>query len=233
MPVGRKEILMLEWANNQNYLDAFIKAGEFKNTDSVLEVGCGDGIIACAISPLVKCVMAIDKKPVHGLSGNILFVQGDILEGLLPKEKFDKITARHVFHHITANTQEAMNICYNALDEGGLMVFSEGVPPSRKVINDYKRIFALKEDRITFTVESMVSLMLNAGFREVKANLVILPHMSVKNWLSYADIPMEKKHKIFELHRRSSRTFKRAYNMVVTDNDCLIDMTMVIMTGRK
>ena len=52
----------LEWANHQSYLNAFAQAGDFKKTDIVLDVGTGTGIVAHAISPLVKQVIGLDKS---------------------------------------------------------------------------------------------------------------------------------------------------------------------------
>jgi ubiquinone/menaquinone biosynthesis C-methylase UbiE len=227
----------LEWANHRLYLDAFIKAGNFKKTDVVLDVGTGTGIIAHAVAPFVKEVIGLDKSQ-HMLEhsnwyGNMYFIKRNILNPIFKDEVFDKVTVRQVFHHILRGTQAAMSECYRVLKRGGLIVFSEGVPPSPEVKQDYIEIFKLKEKRLTFMEEDLVALMEKAGFKSIKTNIVWLRRMSIRNWLGNSGLPPPIQDRIFELHVDAKDYFKRAYNMVEAEGDCLIDMKMVILRGEK
>jgi len=227
----------LEWANNQLYLDAFVEAGSFKKTDVVLDVGTGTGIIAHAISPFVKEVIGLDKSQ-HMLEhsnwfGNMYFIKRNIFDPIFKDEVFDKVTARQVFHHILRGTQKAMNECYRVLKKGGLMVFSEGVPPSPEVKQDYIEIFKLKEKRLTFMEEDLITLMERAGFKNIQTNIIWLRQMSVTNWLVNSGLPQPIQGRIFDLHANAGGYFKKAYNMVEIEGDCLIDMKMVTLTGGK
>ena len=49
-----------KWVKNEGYLKEFIKYGRFQKNEVVLDVGTGTGIVAKAIAPLVKQVIAID-----------------------------------------------------------------------------------------------------------------------------------------------------------------------------
>lgn len=230
----------LKWVNHQLYLEAFVRAGKFSKSDIVLDVGTGTGIIARSIAPLVKVVVGLDKSedmlrvsrqllwPV-----NISFVKMNILQQTFGAEVFDKITARHVFHHIVRGTQRAMNECYRVLKKRGLMVLSEGVPPSPEVKEDYIKIFRLKEVRLTFMSDYLVALMERAGFQNIHTETIWLRRMSVRNWLTNSGLPQVTQDRIFHLHVNGREVFKRAYNMVEADNDCFIDMKMAILTGEK
>lgn len=227
----------LEWANHSLYLDAFVRAGEFKKTDVVLDVGTGTGIIAHATSPLVKQVIGLDKSQDmlehSNWDGNLYFIKRNILNPIFKDEVFDKVTARQVFHHILRGTQPAMNYCYRVLKKGGLMVFSEGIPPSPEVKQDYIQIFKLKEKRLTFMEEDLITLMERARFKNIQVNIVWLREMSVRNWLANSGLPQSTQDRIFELHVTAGDYFKKAYNMVEAEGDCLIDMKMVILVGEK
>ena len=75
--------------------------------------------------------------------------------------------------------------------------------------------------------------MAGSGFTDIRSIIVNLKKMSVKNWLESSGIPISNQHKIFELHKYADDYFKKDYNLIETKNDCLIDMKMVILTGKK
>lgn len=227
----------LEWVHHKRYLDAFIKAGNFKESDIVLDVGTGTGIVAHAVRPFVKQVIGLDKSQ-HMLEhsnwyGNMYFIKRNILNRLFADKVFDKITCRQTFHHILRYRQKAMDICYQMLKRGGMMIFSEGVPPTKRVRKDYIKIFRLKEKRATFYEEDLVNLMKRSSFKNIKLKTIRLQKMRVRDWLSNSGLPKIIQEKIYMLHKNADDYFKEAYNMVETDNDCLIDMKMAILSGRK
>jgi D-glycero-D-manno-heptose 1,7-bisphosphate phosphatase len=227
----------LQWVKEHSYLDAFVKAGDFKRTDLVLDVGTGTGIVARAVAPLVSQVVGLDKSQAmlehSNWQGNMYFVRRDVLNPLFKDEVFDKVTARHVFHHILLDTQQAMNECYRVLKKGGRMIFSEGVPPCLEVKQDYIEIFRLKEKRLTFMEEDLAALMQRAGFKDIQVSITRLRGMSVRNWLMNSGLPQPVQDKIFDLHINAKDYFKRAYNMAKANGDCLIDMKMAILVGAK
>jgi len=227
----------LEWANKDTYMDAFVKAGEFQKKDVVLDVGTGTGIVAHAIAPMVAEVIGLDISQDmlehSNWKDNKYFIRRDIRNAIFKDNIFDKLTARMVFHHVTKGTQLAMNECYRLLKRGGKMVLSEGVPPAKEVKSDYIKIFKLKEERLTFYEEDLEALMKIAGFKDIETRTVWLKKMSVRNWLNKSGLPQSVRDKIFKLHSDAPSYFKEAYNMLEVDGDCLIDMKMAILVGRK
>jgi ubiquinone/menaquinone biosynthesis C-methylase UbiE len=227
----------LAWVKNRRYLDAFIDLGNFGKDDVVLDVGTGTGIIAHSISPLVKEVIGLDKSQDmlkhSNWFGNMYFIKGDIRKSIFAEEKFDKITARQVFHHILKDTQGAMDECHRLLKRGGKMILSDGVPPDEKVKKDYINIFKLKEKRLTFLEKDLETLMKNSGFKNIKTSIVILENMSIRNWLEKSGLPRNTQDKIFDLHINSSDYFKKIYNLIETEDDCLVNFKMAILVGEK
>jgi ubiquinone/menaquinone biosynthesis C-methylase UbiE len=227
----------LEWAREDKYLKTFIRMGEFQKRDIVLDVGTGTGIVAHAVAPLVEEIIGLDKSQEmmehSNWNDNKYFIKRDIRDPFFNEGVFDVVTARMVFHHILENTQGAMNECYRIVKKGGRMVFSEGVPPSKEVREDYIEIFRLKEERLTFYEDDLIALMKGAGFENISLKTIVLPQMSVRNWLDNSGLSQSIKDQIFKLHVESRDYFKKAYSMTITDDDCFINMKMVVVVGEK
>lgn len=227
----------LKWVHEPAYIRAFKSSADFRKSDLVLDVGTGTGVIAHALAPLVKEVIGLDISQDmldhSNWKDNKYFIKRDIRDPIFYDSVFDKVTARMVFHHITEKTQEAMNECYRILKIGGKMVLAEGVPPLPDVKEDYKRIFKLKEKRLTFTEGDLVSLMKNSGFKEIKVIAHMMRNFSVRDWLENSGLPQDKQNKIFEMHVNGSEIFKKAYNMKISKDDCLIDVKNLILVGEK
>jgi len=227
----------LKWVHERAYIKAFKSSADFSNNNLVLDVGTGTGVIAHAIAPLVKEVIGLDISQDmldhSNWKDNKYFIKRDIRDSIFCDKVFDKVTARMVFHHITEKTQEAMDECYRILKIGGKMVLSEGVPPAPEVKEDYKRIFKLKEKRLTFTEEDLVSLMKNSGFKNIRIFVHIMKNFSVCDWLNNSGLPKDKQNKIYKMHVNGSEIFKKAYNMKNVNGDCLIDTKNLILVGEK
>jgi len=226
----------LEWVKDTTYLDGFVKAAKLKKSDVVLDVGCGTGIITTLVSPKVRQVIGLDKSQEmlkkSNFSGNKYFILQDIRKPLFTDEVFDKVTARMVFHHITRNTQRAMDECYKVLKKNGLFILAEGVPPNKKAKNHYAQVFKLKEKRITFFQEDLEVLMKNAGFKKVSTAVLTIP-LSIKNWLENSGLPPKKITQIFNVYRTAPQHIKDSYEMKTTKKDVIIQTKNLIITGTK
>ena len=227
----------LGWVNDDSYISRFICAADFEPTDLVLDVGVGTGAIANAISPLVREVIGLDLSQdmlnnCH-YKDNVYLVRRDILESIFAENIFDKVTARMVFHHILENTQKAADECYHVLKPGGKFILGEGIPPTPEVKDDYAKLFELKEERLTFLQKDLENLLRQAGFKNIQTHLHIMPNFSVRNWLANSGLPQETQDKIYDLHIFASDVFKNAYDMKITDTDCLITVKNLIVVGEK
>lgn len=235
--IRAKKYNNLKWVNEPSYIRVFISSADFNKKDIVLDVGTGTGIIAHAMAPIVKEVIGLDISQDmlehSNWKDNKYFIKRDIREPIFYDNVFDKVTARLVFHHIINDTQKAMDECYRILKKRGKIVLSEGVPPTPEVKEDYTKIFKMKEKRLTFLEEDLLTMMENSGFENIKVFVHTMKNFSVKNWLENSGLPKNKQDKIFEMHVTGSDMFKKAYNMKIVNGDCLIDVKNLIIVGEK
>jgi phosphoenolpyruvate phosphomutase len=229
----------LEWASREDYLLAFVAAGQFQPNDRVLDAGTGTGIVARAVSPLVSEVVGIDLSPKMleiaraSRAANEVFEEGDVRDLHFPDNWFDKVTARMVFHHLIEKGCQAMRECCRVLRPGGAMVLSEGVPPDYSLKDWYTRMFALKEERLTFFEDDLVALMRSGGLDVEKTVVHVSPQVSIRNWLRNSGLPQERQDQIVRMHLDLDESGKQLYNMTITGNDILCDFRYVTVVGRK
>lgn len=102
-----------------------------KETDVVLDYGCGTGTTACDLAGRVKSVhgidisakmieLATDKAHQRGLE-NASFAQADIFDEMFERESFDVILAFNVLHTIPEPGQAVARM-HELLKPGGLVV---------------------------------------------------------------------------------------------------------------
>ena len=155
-------------------------------TDTILEIGCGQGagagIIHDLFSPqryvgidLDSKMVARAKKKQHGLD-NALFLQGDAAQLPFIDGTFDLAIDFGIIHHIP-NWRDALAELYRTLNANGELFFEElpvetwergiGKPLKRLLEHPYEEMFRLSEfvrelERLGFEVEmyedSLVSL---------------------------------------------------------------------------
>jgi len=237
--VRAREYATLEWARRDDYLSRIVAAGEFRATDRVLDLGTGTGIVAHAVAPLVAQVVGVDlshdmlRQAMAGRLTNEVFEEGDARHLHYPDAWFDKVVARMVFHHLMPDPVVAMRECHRVLKPGGLMILSEGVPPDARVKEWYTRMFALKEERLTFLEADLHELLELGGFALSRSERLVTPQVSIGNWLRSSGLPTEVQAQIHQMHLDLDSDGKRAYNLTVTADDIRCDFAFVIAVGQK
>jgi SAM-dependent methyltransferase len=110
-------------------------------TDTVLDVACGPGILACAFARVAKHVTGIDITPAmldrarllqqeRGLT-NVTWQQGDVLPLPFPDASFTLVTSRFAFHHFLdprAVLAEMKRVCA----PGGTVLLIDAAPAPDK-----------------------------------------------------------------------------------------------------
>lgn len=230
----------LEWVNKQDFLSKMIHFGEPQAFMKALDIGSGPGVVAAALAPFVEHVTGIDiseemiGKAAAAHAGNpcIGFDLANVEEMPYPDGTFHLATARMVFHHV-ADCARGLKEVNRVLAPGGRLVLCEGVPPDHLTRARYEDIFALKEERHTFSEAELVNLFDAAGFE----NILLMPHfmrqVSLNNWLRNGALDERNIREIRRLHVEADDHFKRIYRLTERDGDVFMDWKFVIIRGDK
>jgi ubiquinone/menaquinone biosynthesis C-methylase UbiE len=126
---------------NQEALDRIVQWADAAPDDTVLDVACGPGLLACAFARAAKHVTGIDMTPAmldqarktqqeQGLQ-NLSWQQGDVYSLPFPPDQFSIVSSRFVFHHLQdplAALKEMKRVC----NPGGKIVVADMAPQPAK-----------------------------------------------------------------------------------------------------
>ncbi|MFN7949839.1 MAG: class I SAM-dependent methyltransferase [Blastocatellia bacterium] len=142
------------------------------NDDTVLDVACGPGIVACAFATRARHVTGIDLTPAMieqaqqrqrrlGLE-NLTWQVGDVLALPFPDAAFSLVITRYSFHHFLdpeAMFREMMRVC----QPGGTVMVVDATPLPDKAaaynhvekLKDPSHVRALTEDELLRMAEAV------------------------------------------------------------------------------
>jgi ubiquinone/menaquinone biosynthesis C-methylase UbiE len=165
---------------NQESLDLLMKMASVSDSDTVLDVACGPGIVACAFAAVSSHVTGIDLTPAMLDRAQILakqknltnlsWHQGDIEALPFPNDSFSIVLSRYAFHHFLQPDvvlSEMVRVCR----PGGRILIADVAMPLEKV-DAYNYIEKLRDPSHTraLTLEEFSKLVAGANLQNI--NLV-------------------------------------------------------------
>lgn len=149
-----------------------------KRNDTVLDVACGPGIVACAFATRAKHVTGIDLTPAmleqakkrqqkYQLE-NLTWQLGDVLPLPFADAAFSMVITRYTFHHFLdplAVCKEMRRVC----QPGGTVMVVDATPPAEKEVA-YNFVEKLKDpSHVRALPEAeLLDLIKTAGVKEIK-----------------------------------------------------------------
>jgi SAM-dependent methyltransferase len=126
---------------NQQVLDRIVQWAGAGPEDTVLDVACGPGLLACAFARVAKHATGIDMTPAmleqarktqqeQGLK-NLHWQHSDVYSLPFPPDQFSIVSSRFVFHHLQdplAALKEMKRVCKS----GGKVVVADMAPQPEK-----------------------------------------------------------------------------------------------------
>jgi ubiquinone/menaquinone biosynthesis C-methylase UbiE len=126
---------------NQEALDQIVQWAGAGPDDTVLDVACGPGLLACAFARVAKHATGIDMTPAMLEQArktqqeqdlkNLSWQHGDVYSLPFPPDQFSIVSSRFVFHHLQdplAALKEMKRVC----KLGGKVVVADMAPQPEK-----------------------------------------------------------------------------------------------------
>jgi len=151
--------------SNQKALEYIVASAGARPEDTVLDVACGPGLLACAFAKVVQHATGIDLTPAMldqarkaqqelGLS-NVSWQQGDVTQLPYPDAHFSIVSCRFVFHHLQEPLvvlKEMKQVC----KPGGRIVVADMAPAAEKadalnaeeLLRDPSHVRAMPEEEL-------------------------------------------------------------------------------------
>jgi ubiquinone/menaquinone biosynthesis C-methylase UbiE len=126
---------------NQEALDRIVQWAGTGPDDTVLDVACGPGLLACAFAKVAKHATGVDMTPAmldqarkvqleQGLT-NVSWLPGNVYSLQIPKAQFSIVSSRFAFHHLQ-EPFNALKEMKRACKPGGKILVADMAPQPGK-----------------------------------------------------------------------------------------------------
>jgi ubiquinone/menaquinone biosynthesis C-methylase UbiE len=164
--------------SNEDAMRLTIETIGLVSTDTVLDVACGPGIVACAFAPVAHHVTGIDLVPAmierakqfqaeKGLS-NLDWRVGDVLPLPFEDGTFSVVVSRYAFHHFVdpkAVLAEMVRVC---APHGKVAVVDFAVSPENRVAFDTMEQLRDPSHTVALTLDELVEALESENLVDVQ-----------------------------------------------------------------
>lgn len=174
----RQAVPFSKMAEHAHALDQMRALAAVRTDDTVLDVACGPGLVACAFAPHVRQVTGIDLVPgmierarvlqAEQKLGNLAWQVGDVTKLPFADASFSLVLTRYTFHHFLtplAVYAEMLRVCTPG---GRVMVVDAAPAPDKRAA--YDRVETLRDPSHTraLTPQELVQAAVDLGLQDIR-----------------------------------------------------------------
>lgn len=160
-------------------LDRLLRASNVTASDTVLDLGCGPGIVSCAFAPVAHHVTGLDLAPAmlerakarqaERALTNMTWLCGDVSTLPFADKSFSIVVTRYTFHHFlspAAVLSEMVRVCR----PGGRVIVAD-VTPEEEKLSAYDRFETLRDPSHAhaLSLKQLKNLFTDAGLHNAEA----------------------------------------------------------------
>ncbi|MGH9716566.1 MAG: class I SAM-dependent methyltransferase [Candidatus Acidiferrales bacterium] len=163
----------------EDALNLMLRLSRVGASDTVLDVACGPGIVACAFAAVARHVTGIDITPAmldrarslqqeNGLR-NLAWECGDVATLPFPDDSFSIVVTRYSFHHFLSPAEVLREMARVCRPSGRVMVVD--VSPAAEKLSAYDHFEKLRDPSHVhaFSPEDLRAFMAAAGLNQIES----------------------------------------------------------------
>ena len=211
-------------------------------TDTVLDVACGPGVVACAFGEVAKRVSGIDITPtmldhaqklqVEKNLKNVAWQLGDVSALPFEANAFSLVISRYAVHHLQTPAtvlSEMVRVC----SPEGRVVLIDSAPPADKS-EEFNRLERMRDPSHTqaFTQEGLKDLMCRAGLTVFRSRLYAW-QVAAQGLLDRSFPAAGDRAKLWKLYESDVGLNDIGMNARYLDGELQVTFPTLILVGRK
>ena len=219
------------WVKNKELINYFLKMLPNRSYNQILEVGIGTGAVAEQVVQNIGPLIGIDisKDMIEKIENPLITTYvGDAHKLQFEDKKFDLIYMRNVIHYIDS-PESVFSEIYRCLKPGAQFLFSQVVPPSDSLSEEYDQLIGRD---IHYPTQKEILKWLNM-FTIMQKNEFILKDQSIMNWLNNTCSDESQKLKIIARHKSTSEKYKSLVNYYEENDDIFVDIKHFMVSFEK
>lgn len=159
-------------------LDLLLELTRPTSEDTVLDLACGPGLVACAFARHAGQVIGVDLTPAmleqaakrqqeQGLA-NLVWQQGDVQALPYAADSFSLVITRYSFHHLLDPQQTLAEMIRVCQPGGRVLVADVALPPEKAAAYDRLEIMRDPSHTHALTTHEFSDLFLNSGLHDCR-----------------------------------------------------------------
>jgi SAM-dependent methyltransferase len=211
-------------------------------SDTVLDVACGPGLVACAFANVARHVTGIDIVPAMieqartrqaGMDlANVDWVVGDILPLPFPDGSFSLVLSRYAFHHIldpAAVLREMVRVCAPG---GRVAVIDFDMPPEKAAAFDHMEQLRDPSHVHALSLPELRSMFAAAGLAGLREASYTIP-MGMEQQLAASSPNPGDDERFRQVFREDVAVNNLGVNAHVENGEVRYAYPIVIVVGEK
>ncbi|WP_347986589.1 methyltransferase domain-containing protein [Methylomonas sp. AM2-LC] len=155
-----------------------LEIADVKNSDTVLDLACGPGIVACEFAKIAKHVTGLDVTPAmlaeakhrqdNNAQENLTWIEGDAGALPFPEESFSVVITRYSFHHLL-DPETTLAEMHRVCKPGGRLVVADVIMQAERSAA-FDRLEKLRDPshHHALTEEEFVDLLNRSGLKNIR-----------------------------------------------------------------
>ena len=129
-----------------------------------------------------------------------------------------------VFHHLRASLDKVIDYCRQILLPDGSLFLCEGISPTKRAYDNWKKINGiLEKDRVFNTKNMWIEIFKKHKFKISAMKTVAIKNLSTRNWLESRGESDATIKKIISIRTDMSENLKKDWNARITSDDVFVD----------